>query len=148
MKEELIKAQNEMRTAKKELVKFRKSNKLKAEEVPEDEKLAKTLKKLKQVVETKEAEVAKIKAEIKASKPTRKGFATKYTYPTIVDEETGEEREMDAKEKKAFRTKARAEAKKAAKGEKETPEKAEAAPKKKKKVVKPKAAPAEEEDDD
>lgn len=147
MKEELIKAQNEMRAAKKELVKFRKTNKLKADEVPEDEKLVKTLKKLNQAVAGKEAEVADLKAKIKASKPERKGFATKYTYPKIKDADSGEEREMTSAEKKKFRTKARAEAKKAAKGETaEAPETA-APVKKKKKVIKPKAA-AEEEDDD
>ena len=148
MKEKLNAAQTELKSAKKDLVKFRKTNKLKADQTPEDEKLAKTMAKLQKAIEAKEAAVKEIKEEIKASKPAR-GFKTKYTYPTVVDEDSGEEREMTAAEKKKFRAKARAEAKKAEKGE-------EAPKKKEKKAGKIKEAPvkkkkkevvSEEEDD-
>ncbi len=143
-KDELINAKNELKAKKKELVKFRKSNKLKADQVPEDEKLAKTLEKLKGAVEKQEAVLAEIKEKAKAEKGKR-GPSTKYDYPMVKDEDSGEEREMTAAEKKKFRAKARAEKKKAEKGEQAPKkEKKEKAPKAKKK----KKTEESEEDDD
>ncbi len=139
-KDELITAKSALKDAKKDLVKFRKSNKLKAGETPEDQKLAKTMNKMVKEVEAKTKEVAELKDKLKAEKPKR-GFKTKYDYPTVVDEDSGEEREMTAAEKKKFRAKARAEKKKAEQGETK-PKKEKTSSKKKKKKEKP-----EEEDD-
>lgn len=150
-KDALIAAKNGLRDAKKELTKFRKSNKLKSGEEPEDAKLAKTLKKLTQAVEKAEAVVADAKDKVKESKPKR-GFKTKYTYPMVTDEESGEEREMTAAEKKKFRAKARAEKKKAEKGEDQPKtgkeKKAGKAKKGKAKKGKAKKEATPEEDDD
>ena len=149
-KEAVNKAKDALRIAKKELTKFRKANKLKVGDEPEDAKLKKTLAKLTKAVEKAESELNDTKAEAKKNAPKR-GFKTKYTYPLVKDEESGEEREMTAAEKKKFRAKARAEKKKAEKGEK--PAKAEKGktaekPKKAKKGKKAKKEAAEEEDDD
>lgn len=152
-KQEKIDAMADLKDAKKALTKFRKENKLKADQEPEDEKLLKTFKKLVKEVEKQQANLDKVKAEYKDMAPARKGgFATKYTYPLVKDEDSGEEREMTAKEKKAFRTKARAEKKKAEKGETKTEKKEKKASKKEKpaKTKKKKSSKkeAEEEDDD
>jgi hypothetical protein len=152
-KQEKIDAIADMKDAKKALTKFRRENSLKAGEEPENAKLLKTYNKLVAAVEKQEALVEKVKAELKELAPPKKGgFATKYTYPTVVDEDSGEEREMTAKEKKAFRTKARADKKKAEKGDKPAKkQKAEKSAKKEKVVKKSKKkekAAAEEEDDD
>ena len=149
-KQEKIDVTNEVKASKKELVKFRKENGLKSGEEPGDPKLLKTLKKLVSNIEAKEKQLVAVKAEVKELTPKKTGgFAAKYDYPKVKDEETGEEREMDAKEKKAYRVKARAEAKKAEKadakeGAKETPK----TPTKKKVVKKKKAEAQEEEEDD
>ena len=149
-KQEKIDLTNALKDARKELVKFRKANGLKAGEEPEDAKLQKTLKKLTQAVQAQEKELDRVKEELKEMRPKR-GFTTKYTYPTVVDEKTGEEREMTKAEKKRFRAKARAKKKKAEKGE-DTPKKVKASKKEEKtekvKTKKKKAAPVEEEEDE
>ena len=145
VKDELIKAKNDLKDKKKEVVKFRKANKIKASETPEDNKLAKTLEKLKAAMESQEEVVNDLKEKAKAEKGT-KGPRTKYDYPKIKDEESGEEREMTAAEKKKYRAKMRAEKKKAEKGETPKASKKEEKPKKGKKGKKKKEA--EEEDDD
>jgi hypothetical protein len=112
-KKEKINLINEVKTAKKALVKFRKENNLKVGDIPEDEKLAKTYKKLNGAIKTQEAALETVKAELKELTPKKTGgFAAKYDYPKVKDKESGEERDMTAKEKKAFRIKARNAAKK------------------------------------
>lgn len=149
-KQEKIDLTNELKDARKALVKFRKENELKAGEEPEDAKLQKTFKKLNQAIATKESELEKVKEELKELRP-KKGFTAKYTYPTVKDEDSGEEREMTKAEKKKFRAKARSEKKRAEKGE-DTPKKAKASKKEEKtekvKTKKKKAVQADEEEDE
>ena len=155
VKKAKIDAVNAVKAAKKSLVKFRKENKLKADQEPEDKKLLKTLQKLVADVEAKEKTSKKAQAAFKEAKPNggRGGFATKYDYPLVKDDKTGEEREMTKDEKKKFRAKARSEKKAAEKatqkGESKAPEKtAEKKVKKKVKKSEKVAEPEEEEDDD
>ena len=149
VKQAKIDAVNELKAAKKSLVKFRKENKLKADEEPEDKKLLKTFQKLVADVEAKEKTSKKAQEAFKAAKPNsgRGGFATKYDYPMVKDAETGEEREMTKDEKKKYRSQARAEKKKAVKGETKV-EKPKVEKRVKKKVKTKSEKPAEEEEDD
>ena len=153
VKKAKIDAVNAVKAAKKSLVKFRKENKLKAGQEPEDKKLLKTYNKLVADVEAKEKVSKEAQESFKAAKPHggKGGFATKYEYPLVKDEESGEEREMTKAEKKKFRAKARNEKKAAEKGTEKKTEKPKAAEKTTKKKVKKKAVKeeeAEEEDDD
>lgn len=111
----------ELRTAKAELKAFRKENKLKADEEPEDQKLAKQFNKLAKAVEAAEEAHTTAAEEAKKLKPATTRVS-KYEYPEG----------MTAQEKKRFRAKARAAARKAAKGE-EAPAPKEEAPKKEEK---------------
>ena len=106
---------------------FRKENKLRPDDVPEDQKLAEKLVKLAGKVEKAQKEYDEAAEAAKALKP-KAVRDSKYEYPA----------EMTAQEKKRFRAKARAEVRKAAKAAEDP--KAE----KKEKKAKEEAAPAAE----
>lgn len=99
-------AKANLATAKEELKKFQKKNGLKADETPNDEKLAKKLSSLQN-------KVAKAEKEVKIAKKGAKGEsaprASKYEYPADC---------VTAEDKKKFRTAQRNAAKKGEKVEK------------------------------
>ena len=98
----------ELKEAKANLNEFKKENKIKGDAEPEGEKLQKKYTKLQAAVETTQEELDAIKETVKELKPA-KVRESKYEYPEG----------LDAKEKKKFRTAARAAAKKAEKPAKE-----------------------------
>lgn len=113
---EALEAINLKKTAVKEaktaLRAFRKENDINPEEEIKDEKLAKKYAKLATALEKAETELAEVTEAAKALKP-KVERPVKYEYPEG----------MTASEKKKFRTKARATAKKAAKAEEPAAEK-------------------------
>lgn len=137
--EEAIEAVNlkkaALKEAKQALRAFRKENDINPDDPIEDEKLAKKSAKLVAVVEKAETELEEANIAAKELKP-KSERVSKYEYPEG----------LTAAEKKKFRAKARAAAKKAAKGEnpdagekpakkaKKEAEATEPTPKKKKKV--------------
>lgn len=156
LKTEKTTAKEELDVAKKEFKSFCKEKKIDADSTsaPADEKVAKKLTKLKDMVEKKQKAYDDLKAAIETAKSTKKESAPrelKYTYPA----------DATPDQKKKIRAEARAEAKrklkaeaKAAAGEKE-PKKKDKKEKesekkegeKKKKDKKPKETPSEEAND-
>jgi len=135
---------NDLRTARKELVAFRKENDLKKDAEPKDPKIAAKLKKFNTAVTDLESKLEKAIESVKALKPATVRQTT-YTYPKVKGED-GKEREMTAQEKKKFRAKARA-AKKKAEKEAAAPAPAEKTTEKKSKKKEKKAAAEPEEED-
>lgn len=115
-------SKNDLKTATKELNAFRKANQIKRGEEPEDAKLKKEFNGLMRNIEKLEKEVEAITAKVKELKPAT-ARTTKYEYPEVKDEKSGQMREMTAQEKKKFRAKARSEKKKLEKGEEKGEEK-------------------------
>ena len=120
-----------LKAVKAEAKEFRKENKLRPDDTPTDEKLAKKLAKLTSAVEKAQKEYDDAVEAMKALKP-KTVRQSKYEYPDG----------MTAQEKKRFRAKSRAEARKAEKAastppkEKKEKEKAtDEAPAKKRRVA-------------
>lgn len=130
-KEAVKAAKEELSVAKQELKAFEKENKLaKGEDHSEHEKHGKRWGKLKAVVTKKESALATAEEDLKGLKSEGAGRASKYDYPADC---------TTAKDKKAYRTKMRAEKNKKDKPAKEKKEKApkeEAATEKKSKKEK------------
>lgn len=126
---------DELRTAKAELKTFRKENKLKPDETPGEEKVAKKMAKLMSNVEKAEKALEEANAMVKELKPA-KSRVSSYDYPEG----------MTAAEKKKYRAKMRREKKSAekaaAKAEAGEAPEPEAKPKKRKDK-----APANEDED-
>lgn len=109
---------NDLRTARKELVGFRKENNLKKDDAtPKDAKIAAKLTKLTDAVTKLEEKLERSIEQVKELKPATQR-QTQYTYPQV-EGENKKMRDMTASEKKKFRAKARAEKKKADKPAKE-----------------------------
>jgi hypothetical protein len=103
-----------LKTAKAEAREFRKENKLRPDDEPADEKVAKKLGKVNAAVEKAQKELDEAMAKAKELKP-KTVRESQYDYPEG----------MTAQEKKKFRAKARAEARRAEKAatEGESPKK-------------------------
>lgn len=103
----------ELKEAKATLSEFKKENKIKGEDAPEDEKLAKKFNKLVKAVETAQEDFDEAKALAKELKPAKER-ETKYEYPEGMD---------DPKEKKKFRAAQRSASKKEEKADKKADKK-------------------------
>jgi hypothetical protein len=99
--------------AKATLRKFKKSNKIRKADEIKDEKVKAEFGALELAVSTTQTafdEAKTASAELKPSKP--RGGGGTYSYDQVKDQESGEMRDMDPKEKKKWRTHARKVAKK------------------------------------
>lgn len=113
LKEQLKSLKEERKAAKEELRGFEKENKLaKGEDHSGDAKHGKKWAKLNQVVSNKEEKIAKVEASLEETKGEKGsgGFRQKYEYPDDI---------TSAEDKKKYRAKMRAAAKRAEKGESE-----------------------------
>ena len=109
LKEDLKAAKEEAAVAKSEKRDFEKENKLaKGEDHSKDAKLGKKWTKLNEMQAKKDKAVNDIRTALEDAKPEKKERVSRYEYPL---NEAG--KEMDASEKKKYRAKMRAAAKKA-----------------------------------
>lgn len=131
LKEDLKAAKEESKVARTEKREFEKENKLEKDtDHSGHEKHGKRWNKLNDMAVKKTKAVEDLQASYDAAKPEKVDRVSKYDYPLV------DGKEMDAIQKKKFRTAARAAAAKALKGE--------TTPKKEKKDKKEEAAPAAE----